>query len=1116
MIYSINDNIIVSFKIYNYNKLNVIMRQKDFVDEDENSLQALLEEGLRDDPKPRKPAKRKRVPGDSPNPDLKKLALQLSAVESKLEKDPKNVDLLLQAASHSKNMDELEKSLSYVNSALEAIPNNAEALNMKGELLMAKSLSNEATTYFTRAIHANPQLESAWFNKAIILEREGAVSEALYNLDMALKINPDNSNAKNLRNIILQVELRPKKVWLFVGTEETWNEKFQMGGSWGMHENALDIETFLHVGKGDLIIAFKRKPANKIFAIIEVTSSNYTDYSTMWHHRIDIEPRVKLNKPIYLNELKKSSKLAEVWNFIQNNDPKRTVFEIEMESWEFLKEIIFRKNSDLLQDSLEIKAKGKEFSIDYELDINAITNKVFIPTRTLKEIQTHLKSGRNIILYGPPGSGKETLAQLVAEQVCGKRFKSDGNFFNYTAKMANPLWVEDEIIGFWENVGDKPHFIKGFGTQAIEMCLDSIRNSNRPHYLIITKMNKLNLDRAFNNFLNVIDEKESTVALSLHRGETLSVRVPKEFRIIGTADSDEWTIPENLLPLKGQFSFIEVSIPEKTLEYEEIPFLVRERLLYLGTMNQTDLINMEITEQIGIVSRFDNDSNGDIQKAYDQLMEFVSKDKFPPKGTVLPRGVRTYKAIGTRLLVETMLCVANAPQSTDKKQALEDAIISIFLPIMEKMEAAELYNIQLKAKEVFGLRSKVMDMITALISMQTGPGELEDEDDMKVDDWTDEDEDDDAFISTKDVNPVEVNYDIDLAPIFDQLSINKKTLDQILVNLESGRNIILYGAPGCGKTKVATLLLELLCGGMTLKDGEERPNFSIVTANAEWDNYDIVGGVAPKVDEYTKEISYEFRDGCVTQAVKSCLRSLKRLGRPHHLIIDEFNRANIDEAFGKLFTIFEYRDTQPLLTSEENRGDPLYVPRQFRIIGTMNVQDKNTLFDIGHALMRRFAFIEVGLPDKEDEFNRMPHFVNLRAKEIGITLKGEETEKSMFKGDPQGLTEVEYRKLMKLLEEDPIPEEGIEMSVGVRTYRKIGVAQVIDCVIWCLKASGDYSKKEAMEDAIVANLLPQLENLEKAQLSNMYKRAVEVFGERSKVSRAMDRMLKSTTLSVFS
>ncbi|UCE36907.1 MAG: EVE domain-containing protein [Thermoplasmata archaeon] len=1090
------------------------MSQEDFDDDDDFGLGALLED--EDLFKP-KSGKGHKIGTEDSDADLAKENLELIALKKQLEIDPKNVDLLIKGANLLRGTKKIDDAIDYIDRALEANPNHAEALNMKGQLLVDLNSASEAIHYFTKAIYANPQLEAAWLNKAIVLEQEGAVNEALYNLDMVLKINPDNAKARNLRSLILEIEVRPKRAWLFVGTEETWNEKFKIGGSWGMHENALDIESFLNVGKGDLIIAFKRKPVNMIFAVMEVRTPIYTDFSTMWRHRIDIEPRIRLKKPISLNVLKRSPQLVEIWNFIRNPDTKRTVFEIEPESWELLKELIFSYNSDLKKDALEMEIRSKDMAMIYDMDINAITNKVFVPPRVLNEIQTHLKSGRNIILYGPPGSGKEQLAQLIAEQICGKRFKSEGHdFTNFTAQMANPLWNDEDIMGFWENQGDKTVFRKGFGIQAIELCEDSIRNSNRPHYLIINKMNKLDLDRAFNRFLNVVGEKDTSVALSLHRGETLTLRVPKEFRIIGTADSDEWSIPENLLPLRGQFSFIEVSVPEKSLEYEEIPFLVRERLVYLGTLNQDDLLKQEFKGAEITMSRFDNDPDGEIQKAYDKLIEFVSKDKYPPKGTVLPRGIRTYRAIGTRLLVETMLCVANAPYRISKEKALEDAIMSIFLPILEKMEAAELYNIELKAKEVFGLRSNVVDMITALISMQKGPGELEDEDGMKVDDWTDEDEDEDAYISNKDVEAVEINYDIDLTPIFDHLSISKKTLDQILVNLESGRNIILYGAPGCGKTKVATLLLALICGKMTLKNGQQRPNFTIVTANAEWDNYDIVGGVAPKVDEYTKEISYEFRDGCVTQAVKDCLRSLKRIGRPHHLIIDEFNRANIDEAFGKLFTIFEYRDTQALLTSEENRGDALYLPRQFRVIGTMNVQDKNTLFDIGHALMRRFAFIEVGLPDKEDEFSRMPHFVELRAKEMGIILKGDKTEKSLFRGDPEGKADAEYRKLMKFLEEDPMPEEGIETSVGVRTYRKIGTAQVIDCVIWCLKAGGDYSKEDAMQDAIVANILPQLENLEKAQISNMYIRAVEVFTERSKVARALDRMLKSTTLSVFS
>ena len=41
------------------------------------------------------------------------------------------------------------------------------------------------------------------------------------------------------------------------------------------------------------------------------------------------------------------------------------------------------------------------------------------------------------------------------------------------------------------------------------------------------------------------------------------------------------------------------------------------------------------------------------------------------------------------------------------------------------------------------------------------------------------------------------------------------------------------------------------------------------------------------------------------------------------------------------------------------------VPANWRIIATMNVFDKNLLFDMSYALMRRFAFIEVGTPCDE-------------------------------------------------------------------------------------------------------------------------------------------------------
>jgi len=50
----------------------------------------------------------------------------------------------------------------------------------------------------------------------------------------------------------------------------------------------------------------------------------------------------------------------------------------------------------------------------------------------------------------------------------------------------------------------------------------------------------------------------------------------------------------------------------------------------------------------------------------------------------------------------------------------------------------------------------------------------------------------------------------------------------------------------------------------------------------------------------------------------------------------------------------------------ELEGDILGVSKNWRIIATMNVFDKNLLFEMSYALMRRFAFIEVPSPPDED------------------------------------------------------------------------------------------------------------------------------------------------------
>lgn len=203
---------------------------------------------------------------------------------------------------------------------------------------------------------------------------------------------------------------------------------------------------------------------------------------------------------------------------------------------------------------------------------------------------------------------------------------------------------------------------------------------------------------------------------------------------------------------------------------------------------------------------------------------------------------------------------------------------------------------------------------------------------------------------------------------FTSLEPQGKELQGILKHIEqaayahllAGKNLILYGPPGVGKTRFAKKIASKFCGN----------NFFLFTANAEWTTYDVIGGIMisfPKtIKEQTNEFlpSLEFRKGFLTRIAEK--------EEPCWLIIDEINRANLDFSFGQAFTLLdiEHRD-KPLVDEDEypNVSGAIKLPKSFRIIATMNSYDRTILFSLGYALRRRFAFLELPSPFKTIRFD---------------------------------------------------------------------------------------------------------------------------------------------------
>ena len=312
--------------------------------------------------------------------------------------------------------------------------------------------------------------------------------------------------------------------------------------------------------------------------------------------------------------------------------------------------------------------------------------------------------------------------------------------------------------------------------------------------------------------------------------------------------------------------------------------------------------------------------------------------------------------------------------------------------------------------------------------------------------------------------------------ISEEILVDDDTLNQIFSSLLSGTNVLLVGPVGSGKTNLATILPEIAWqefGGYFSE---------VYTATADWTVQDVIGGIYPKLDK-NDQIIYSIQRGCVSETIhENSVRQSnssrqatieKTVGgktknyRGIWLVIDEFNRANIDRAFGQLFTALEYGFLK-IPTTELNRPfKKVRIPKDYRIIGTLNTADKHFLHTLSDALKRRFAIIELPVPTYDKKDLELYHVVKkslMKLEKKSTTLTIDHNTKKIQRGsDPQA--EVILNVLYHLM-------------LYIREIKPLGTALLITMFRFMIThhyITRDWQK--SLDLALTSTILPQLESL---------------------------------------